>query len=96
MSEAAVKQRFNRAVRSAMRCIDQPKGSYTLVLLTNGPFHFEAVREREIRKVRIVLDKISAQDERAVRDIRLPGICTKEIWCKKQGNRGFEKREAGN
>jgi hypothetical protein len=93
MSEAAVKQRFNRAVRSAMRCIDQPKGSYSLVLLNNGPFHFEAVREREIRKIRIVLDKITAQDERAVRDIKLPGICTKEIWCKKQNERGYGKKE---
>lgn len=93
MSEAAVKQRFSRAVRSAMRCVDQPKGSYALVLLNNGPFHFEAVREREIRKIRIVLDKITAQDERAVRDIRLPGICTKEIWCKKQRERGYEKME---
>ena len=93
MSEAAVKQRFNRAVRSAMRCIDQPKGSYTLGLLNNGPFHFEAVREREIRKVRIVLDRITPQDERVVRDIRLPGICTREIWCKKQNERGFDRRE---
>ncbi len=93
MSEAAEKQRFNRAVRSAMRCIDQPRGSYTLALLSNGPFHFEAVREREIRKVRIVLGDITTQDERSVRATKLPPICTREIWCKRRDVRGFVIKE---
>jgi hypothetical protein len=93
MPESAVKQRLNRAIRSAVRCLDQPKGSYRIMLQSNGPFHIEAIREKEIRKIRIVLDKVSDHDEKAVREIRLPHVCTKEIWCKKQNERDFLRQE---
>jgi hypothetical protein len=93
MPENAIKQRLSRAIRSAVKCLDQPKGSYRIVLQSNGPFHIEAIREKEIRKIRIVLGQISSQDEREMREIKLPSICTKEIWFRKQNERGFEKRD---
>ncbi len=91
MAEEAIKQRLNRAIKAAARCLDQPTGSYQVILLNNGPFHIEAIREKEIRKIRVVLEKISSTDEKIIREVKLPGICTKEIWCRKSVQRRFEK-----
>lgn len=93
MSDIAVKRRFSRAVRSAIKCLDHPKGSYQITLLNNGPFHIEGVREKEIRKIRVVLGEITSSDVIAVTASKLPGICTKEIWCKRSEGQGFSIRE---
>jgi hypothetical protein len=93
MSEEALKQRLSRAIKAAKKCLDHPKGTCEVVILGNGAFHLEAIREKEIRKIRIVLDQISIGDENELHKLRLPSICTKEIWCKKQGIRGFDRKE---
>jgi hypothetical protein len=93
LSEEGIKQRLNRAIKSAIRCLDNPKGSYQIILLNNGPFHIEAIREKEIRKIRVVLDKIGTADEKIIQEFKLPLICTKEIWCKKHNERGFKRIE---
>lgn len=89
MSEELAKKRFNRALNRAINFLNQPEGPYKIILLNTDPFHIEAIREKEIRKIRIVLDKITQADEKALRDFKLPHICTKEIWFKKHNERNF-------
>jgi len=92
MAEEAIKKRTRRAVRAAMEDLDNPPGSWDLTILDNHVFHLEAVRPREIRKIRIVLDKISAHDIEVVSRRELPEICTKEIWCRsKDGTFSIKK-----
>ena len=93
MSDFAIKQRLNRAIKSAIKLLDQPPGSYEIILLNNHVFHIEAIRKKEIRKIRVVLDKITEEDEKMVREFSLPEICTKEIWAKKERGREFEIKE---
>ena len=90
MSDFAIKQRLNRAIKSAIKLLDQPPGSYEIILLNNHVFHIEAIRKKEIRKIRIVLDEITEEDEKMVREFSLPEICTKEIWVKESTNRLFK------
>jgi len=56
-------------------------------------FHIEAIREKEIRKIRITVDDISPTDIKKVNDFKLPQVCTKEIWCKKSSRREFNKMD---
>jgi len=94
MSEEAIKQRLYRAINSATSILDRPQGSYKIIKLDGRPFHIEALREKEIRKIRIVLDTISDLDMNLVRDYdRIPSIITREIWCKKSKQEGFEVKE---
>jgi len=94
MAEEAIKKRTRRAIRAAMEDLDNPPGSWDLTILDNHVFHLEAVRPREIRKIRIVLDKITAQDEQLVRQRDLPDICTKEIWCRSSDGKFSVKKIA--
>lgn len=82
MSEEAIKKRMRRAMRAAMDCLDNPPGSWDITVLDNHVFHLQAERPREIRKIRIVVDKITAQDVELVKQKELAEICTKEIWCR--------------
>jgi hypothetical protein len=93
MPEEAIKQRLNRAIKAAVNCLNQPIGSYEIVFQSSGPFHLEAIRQKEIRKIRIVLDMVSINDEKEVARTRLPTVCTKEIWCKKINDRRFIVKE---
>jgi len=90
MSDFAIKQRLNRAIKSAIKLLDQPPGSYEIILLNNHVFHIEAIRKKEIRKIRIVLDEITEEDKELVAKVNLPIVCTKEIWCKERNSREFK------
>lgn len=81
MPDLAIKKRLNRAVRSAASLLDRPEYG-KVIILDNHVFHIEAIREKEIRKIRIVLDKITKDDIDLVKNFELPNICTKEIWCR--------------
>jgi len=49
---------------------------------------------REIRKIRVVIELINQDDKRnLVRALRMPGICTKEIWCKRLNEAAFQIKE---
>jgi hypothetical protein len=89
MSDHKIKQRLNRAKKSATKILEQPAGDYTIIPLNSNVFHLEAIRKREIRVIRIVLDEIKKADIDLVRKLELPDLCTKEIWCKKENERGF-------
>jgi len=94
MSEEAIKQRLYRAVNSAINLLDKPQGSYKIIRLDGNPFHIEAMREKEIRKIRVVLDQIMADDMNMVINYdKIPDIITREIWCKKFRQGDFEVRE---
>ena len=89
MAQEAIKRRLNRAIRAAIKNIDTPKGRYSICILPGNPFHIEACKKNEIRKIRIVIDEITPEDEKVVKDFILPEtLCSKEIWCRIK--RGFE------
>ena len=82
---------MTRAVKRAADVL--VNSNYRVTLLQGEVFNLEALREREIRRIRVVLDAINQDDEQRLRAFRLPGICTKEIWCKRHNEPAFLIRE---
>lgn len=81
MSEESKKKRMKRAIQAAFDILSYPEGNYdTIYKLRSKEFHLEAIRKHEIRKIRIVLDEIKKEDEKAIFAVILPSNCTKEIW----------------
>lgn len=93
MTQSEIKQRHKRAVNRAISILEKPPTSYQIIPLNHHTFHIEAVREREIRSIRIVLDQILPEDEKLVRGFKFPPVVTKEIWCKKLGSQQFDTKE---
>lgn len=91
MAEKTEKKRLARAVRRAADVL--VNSNYKVTLLQGEVFNLEALREREIRKIRVVIDAIRQEDEQRVKAFRLPGICTKEIWCKRHNEPAFFIKE---
>jgi len=87
MTEYALKHRFYRARKSARNILIQSQ--HKVNYLDDPVFHIEAIREKEIRKIRIVFDEIKKEDIEEMRDYKLPLICTKEIWLRKPGEKKF-------
>lgn len=81
MTDDPKKKRLAKAVRRASDVL--VSSNYSVTVLHGEVFNLEALREREIRKIRVVIDAFTPDDERKVKAIRVPGICTKEIWCKR-------------
>jgi hypothetical protein len=82
-----VKDRLARAVEQASRSLS-PR--YEISILRNHVFHVEAIRTKEVIRIRVVLDKMTEQDEKMVRAARLPDIFTREVWVKKRNKKAFE------
>lgn len=95
MAEEVIKQRLNRAIKAAIRILEKPSGHCRIIEFkdSRSPFHIECIRKNQIRMIRIVLDKISEMDIKALKEFRLPMNCYKEIWCKKVNEREFEYKE---
>jgi len=91
MSDAAEKKRLARAVRRAADVL--VNSNYDVTFLQGEVFNIEAVRKREIRKIRIVLDEVEKTDEQKIRAFKLPDVCTKEIWCKRANHPAFFIKE---
>ena len=91
MAQKTEKKRLSRAVRRAADVLIN--SNYRVTLLQGEVFNLEALREREIRKIRVVIDSIKQDDEQKVRAFKLPGICTKEIWCKRHSEPAFLIKE---
>ncbi len=92
MLEKTVKQRLKRAVLAAEKILNYPPGSARVIILSNHIFHVEAIRKKEIRKIRIVLDDMKKSDEDLVGAYELPPNCTKEIWCRMKNGKFVIKR----
>ena len=91
MSEEKVKRELSEAIKGAVKLLDNPKGSCEIIILDGKVFHIEAIRDKEVRKIRITIDEIKDGDREKVRNLGLPSIIfTKEIWCKKEGRLKFE------
>ena len=93
MKMEAFKQRHKRAVDRAIFLLERPPAGYQIISLNHPIFHIEAGREKEIRKIRIVLDQIRLEDINMVREFRFPNVVTKEIWCKKFKSQQFDTKE---
>ena len=88
-----IKKRQYRAIISAVNFLNKLPGTNRIIILNNGPFHIEAIRKKEVRLIRIVLDEITKQDEKVIREFLTPDNFTKEIWLKKYKVRGFKVKE---
>ena len=87
MSDRTIKDRLPRAIEQAARNLS-PR--YEVSALRNHAFHIEAVRPKEVIRIRIVLDKITDQDEKMVKAARLPEIFSREVWIKRRNKKAFE------
>jgi hypothetical protein len=92
MSAKSLKQRFKRAIIAAEKTLTYPPGSARVIILQNHIFQIEAIRKKEIRKIRIVLDEMKKSDEEIVNAYELPSNCTKEIWCRLKNGKFIIKR----
>jgi len=82
MPEEPIKKRLRRAKIAAEKILNNPEGVAKIIFLDNHVFQIEAIRDKEIRKIRIVFDRFDEKDEILVRNYKLPQNCTKEIWCR--------------
>jgi len=87
MSEERIKQRLNRAKKKAIENLERT--GYKIVPSDNSTFCILGVRKLEIRMIRVVIDEITPQDIALVNEFSPPGACSKEIWCKLEGERDF-------
>ena len=82
MSDSTTQRRLGRAKERATTILVDT--GHDIIPSDNSTFCILGVREKEIRMIRVVVDEITDNDIEAVLDFhRRPGICTKEIWCKK-------------
>ena len=88
MAEEAVVKRLNTAKEAAIQNLKDTK--HRIIPSDNSEFCILGVRKKEIRMIRIVIDEITTNDIKIVKDFDPPGICTKEIWCRKKGEKKFE------
>lgn len=91
MTDLAVKKRIARAKTRAVNILITT--GYKIVPSDNSTFCILAVRKKEIRMIRVVIDGITEHDIETVKSFEPPGICTKEIWCKKHSESSFEMKE---
>ena len=91
MAEEIVKRRLLRAKKKAID--DLEKIGYKIVPSDNSTFCILGVRRLEIRMIRVVVDDITKHDISLVQAFAPPGVCSKEIWCKIEGQRDFIIKE---
>lgn len=91
MADDTEKKRLNRAIKRAADVL--VRSNYRITFLQGEIFNLEAMREREIRMIRVVIDAIGHDDELKVRLLKVPVFCTKEIWCKRLNEPSFKIRE---
>jgi hypothetical protein len=87
MPDEPIKARIARAIECAGKSLAT---EWKITFLKNHAFHLEALRKKEVRRIRIVLDKMTAEDEQIVRNEDLPEIFTKEIWIKRKNRKAFK------
>ena len=91
MGEETVKRRIRRAKERASGVLI--KTGYKIVPSDNSEFCILAIRKKEIRMIRVVIDKITDHDINLIKTFEPPGICTKEIWCKTANSPDFDIKE---
>lgn len=91
MPEEAIIKRLNRAKIAAIRVLKS--ADFKIIPSDNSNFCILGIRKKEIRMIRVVVDEITENDIKIVKDFDPPGVCTKEIWCRRGNDKKFEKRE---
>jgi len=86
-----VKRRLKRAKDGAIK--DLRRIGYKIVPSDNSTFCICGVRKNELRMIRVVIDEIDPDDISLVKSIAMPDVCSKEIWCKIEGQRDFIIKE---
>jgi len=77
------KIRRKRTVNRVISLLKRPPASYNAYEIKDDVFDVIAVKEGETMIMRVVVDEVSAEDERKVRSSDLPdGIKKKIIWKK--------------
>ena len=92
MAEDALTKRHKRAVERVRTLMGNPPASYDVFLLNDPLFDMMAIKESEILVLKIVLDGISSDDIRLVRERRLSSNVTKKILKKEFKRRSFEEK----
>lgn len=88
--DPSIKQRLRRAKRAAIELLEQ--SSYDIIESNNSTVCVIGTRKAETRLVRVVVDRVSAEDIRLVKGLRTHReVCTKEIWLRTKN--GFQMRE---
>lgn len=83
------KQRHKRAVDRAIFLLESPPANYKAYEIKDIVFDVIAIRPSEIVNIRIVLDEISSDDIRVIRESELPDNMIKKVMCKEKDKRGF-------
>lgn len=86
------KQRQRYAKKKVIKLLNN--AGYEAFSIDNGVFTIQAEREKEIRKIKVVLNEIDDKERNLVKNSTPPQICTKEIWIVKKdisGKLRFEK-----
>lgn len=91
MADYYQNRRLARAINRAADIL--VVSNYCVTFLQGEVFNLEATREREIRKIRVVIDTITRDDELKVKALKLPAVCIKEIWCKRFDDSVFLVKE---
>jgi len=91
MADETIKRRLRRAKEKAVN--DLEKTGYKIVPSDNSAFCILGVRRLELRMIRVVIDEITRKDIELVEGFHPPGTCSKEIWCKVEGQRNFIIKE---
>jgi len=96
-NDPAICKRLSRAILAAKSMLVHYGTEEDHVIMLRDPdcpFHIEHIRKKEIRKIRVTIDKIDPFDEKICRKFILPSeLFTKEIWCRTKGNSHFIKKE---
>jgi hypothetical protein len=86
------KQRQRYAKKKVIKLLNN--AGYEAFSIDNGIFTIQAEREKEIRKIKVVLNEINDRERNLVKNSNPPQICTKEIWIVRKDILGkliFEK-----
>ena len=82
MPQEPIKKRLCRAKAKAIALLQS--AGYKVVRSDNETFCVIATRKREVRFIRVVVDRVSERDRQLVQGIDLPcASCSREIYCLK-------------
>jgi hypothetical protein len=85
-------RRRRRACARAKSLLETPPASYHVVLVKDSVFDVVAWNQNEVLALRVVVDEISSDDVRLVREERLPNGTVKKILKKEHGKESFEEK----
>lgn len=91
MSDCNTKKRLARAKKRAITILE--RAGYSVIPSDNGKFCLIGIRGREARLIKVVIDYISENDIKIIKEFPISDIYTKEIWLKRRNDPNFEIKE---